>query len=349
LTGATKALVYPSPFAVSDRAYERLLRWVSAGGTLLVTGDFSFDENRQRTRCTRLEELAGVKFVAENFPNVSRASGKSVRTRVTLAGTEPLLLTPCIRLQAAGAEVLGAGPQGEPVVVRHRVGRGTVYYATDPLELSLDPIATQARRRVYAAVLQSVPLTPLVVEPNEPWVQVMAQPTARGTVHVVVNTRAGASSARTTLATAAGRVTLGVRDGWPAMAAVTADGRLVATFSDARVEAKGSVAIDGSGLKGLLSLDGRDVRRSDALLVAPWEPGVVALPGGGDRVAIVGDFREGRWVGFEQLPLDARTPRLTIDADRATCMILVCRAGDAPRWQQQLTAAMLHPERIDGY
>jgi hypothetical protein len=40
---------------------------------------------------------------------------------------------------------------------------------------------------------------------------------------------------------------------------------------------------------------------------------------------------------------------LTIDADRASCLLLVCRPADAARWQQQLTAAMLHPERIEGY
>jgi hypothetical protein len=165
----------------------------------------------------------------------------------------------------------------------------------------------------------------------------------------VMNPQKGTSTTRATLSTAAGPVTLGVRDGWPAMAAVTADGRLVAAFSDGRAEAHGSMVLDGSGLKGLLSLDGQDVRQSKALLVAPWESGSVTLPGTAERLAIVGDFREGRWTCFEQLPLTGGPARLTVDADRATCMILVCPAADAPRWQQQLTAAMLHPERIDGY
>jgi hypothetical protein len=349
LGASTKTLVYPAPFAVSDRTYARLLAWVRSGGTLLVTGDFSYDENRKRTRAGRLAELAGVEFVGENYANVERALGKSVRTTFPLAGKEPLLLTPCVRLKAAGAEVLGAGPGGEPVVVRHRVGQGVVYYAADPLELSLDPVATAARRRLYAAALASARLAPLAVEPNVPWLQVFAQPTARGTVHVVMNSQKGTSTTRAALATAAGPVAIGVRDGWPAMAAVTADGCLVAALGDGRVEAKGATAIDGSGLKGIFSLDGRDLCQSEALLVAPWEPGVVTLPGAAPRVAIVGDFRQGRWTCFEQLPLAGPSPRLVIDADRATCMILVCRAGDAPRWQQQLTAAMLHPERIDGY
>lgn len=347
LDASTKALIYPSPFAVSDQAYARLRDWVRAGGTLLVTGDFSFDENRKRTRTARLAELAGVEFAGENYPNVARAAGKSMPVACSLADRPSMRLTPCIRLRPAGAEILGAGPQGEPVVVRNRVGQGWVYYAADPLELSLDPVASDARRRLYAAVLQHTALKPLAVEPNEPWLEAMAQPTAHGTVHVVINRRQQRSSARVALATAAGRVTLGVRDGWPAMAA--ADGRLVAAFSDGRVDIGQTTVVDGPGQKAVLALDGRDLRQSSALLLAPWEPGAVVLPGQGGRVALVGDFRAGHWTSFEQVALDTQSPSLTIDADRATCMILVCPADQAPRWQQHLTAAMLHPEQIDGY
>lgn len=346
---STKALVYPAPFTVPEAAYQRLLAWVRAGGTLLVTGDLSYDEQRKRTHAERLAELAGVEFVGENYANVNRAAGKSVRVAFGLPGLEPLQLTPCLRLKTAGAEVLGAGPAGEPVVVRHRVGRGVVYYVADPLELSLDPVASEARRRLYAMVLHNVPLGPLAVEPNVAWLQVFAQPTTRGTVHVLMNARKGTATARATLATAAGRVTLGARAGWPALAAATTEGRLVATFGDGRVEADGSVAVDGPGLKGLLALDGRDVRQAEALLVAPWEPGVVTLSGTAERVALVGDFRDGRWTEFERVPLASGTQRVAIDADRATCLILMCRPADAARWQQQLTAAMLHPERIEGY
>jgi hypothetical protein len=349
LTAATKAVVYPTPFTLSDQAYVRLRDWVRRGGTLLVTGDLSFDENRRRTRTARLAELAGVEFLGENYANVARASGKSMPVACSLAGPKPLQLTPCIRLKPAGAEVLGAGPQGEPVVVRNRLGQGWVYYASDPLELSLDPLASEARRRLYEVVLRSVPLKPLAVEPSEPWLEAMAQPTAGGTVHVVMNRRQQHASARVTLPTVAGRVTLGARDGWPAMAAAMSDGRVLAAFSDGRVEIERQTVVDGPGQKALLALDGRDLRRSEALLVAPWEPGTVLLPGQAGRVAIVGDFRAGRWVSFEQLTLDARSPAVNIDVDRATCLLLMCAAGQAPRWQQYLTNAMLQPEQIDGY
>jgi len=350
LAATTKALVYPSPFAVADAAYQRLLAWVRNGGTLLVTGDFSFDENRRRTRAGRLKELAGVELVAENYPNVARESGQTLSATFTLSGLGPMALKPCLHLKSAGAEVLGTGPQGEPLLVRNRVGRGIVYYTPDPLELAADPDAAEARRRLYSAVLRSVPLAPLAVEPNEPWLQVFAQPTARGTVHVVFNARQGESSAVATLPTAAGPVSLNVCDGWPAMAAVTPDGRLVAAFAHAKVEVGQSIVMGGAGLKGILALDGRDVRQSDALLVAPWEPGAVTLPARtGPTVAVVGEFREGRWTGLEHLPVDSRAPRVNIDADQAVSLVLVCPRDETERWQRQLTDAMLHPEKIQGY
>jgi len=112
------------------------------------------------------------------------------------------------------------------------------------------------------------------------------------------------------------------------------------------MKVNGAAALDGTGMKGILSLDGKDVRQSRALLIAPWEPGEVRLPRGGDFVAIVGDFRDGRWVTFERLSLNGS---FTIDADQATCLMLLCPARDIEHRQQQLTEAMLYPERITGY
>ena len=46
----TEVMILPSPFALRDDSFDRLLAWVRGGGTLVVTGDFTYDEDRQRTR-----------------------------------------------------------------------------------------------------------------------------------------------------------------------------------------------------------------------------------------------------------------------------------------------------------
>jgi hypothetical protein len=50
---ATRLVLCPSPFALSDEAFEQLYEWVRGGGTLLVTGDFAYDCDRGRTRLER--------------------------------------------------------------------------------------------------------------------------------------------------------------------------------------------------------------------------------------------------------------------------------------------------------
>ena len=91
----------------------------------------------------------------------------------------------------------------------------------------------------------------------------------------------------------AGPVTLLTRNRWPALAAATRAGHVVAVSAYGRASVADQPLMAGDGLKALLSLD--------------------------------------------------------IDADRATCLILVCRENTEARWGAQLTEAVLHPDRIGGY
>ena len=365
LDSSTKLLIYPSPFAVTDESYKRLRAWVRAGGTLLVTGDFSYDEQRQRNRKARFPELAGVEFLDECYPNITRDNASALAVDISWHGIGSLNLKPCVRVKAAGADVLGATKEGDPVFVRHRLGAGSVFYVTDPLELSSNPTVDEARMRIYQGVLQEVGIKPLTVE-TEPALaaslNVFAQPTAQGTAHVLFNRQDTNTSTIVSVPTAAGKLALSVRPGWPAMAEVTTSGRLVAMITDGTAAIGTQRILQGSGMKGMLSLDGDDLRQSHAFVVAPWEAGECYFAGADSPasagssvrhwakpVAVVGEFRNGEWMTLERVSLDAKELRVTINADQATCLILVCEAREAARWQQQLTDAMLHPERIQAY
>ncbi|HUT88613.1 MAG TPA: beta-galactosidase trimerization domain-containing protein [Thermoguttaceae bacterium] len=350
IPAATQVIVYPAPFAVQDAAYSRWLAWVKQGGTLVTTGDFSYDADRQRTRPERLAELAGVEFVAEGYPNVARTLGSDVKAEFSLPGLDAQVVRPCIRVKPTSAEVLGATSKGDPVLVRNRVGRGVVYFFTDPIELGDDDPAKATRRRLYSTLLDAAKLKPLPVTPNEPWLHVMREPTARGTVHVVYNTKLDAGTEPVEVPTAAGPVTLLTRNRWPALAAATREGHVVAASAYGRASVGDEPLMTGDGLKALLSLDGEDLRRSQAILIAPFEPGRVELPNRSDDfVAIAGEFRSGKWTPLERLPLSGASLSIDVDADRATCLILVCPENTEARWGAQLTEAMLHPDRIRGY
>jgi len=355
LPAETKAMILPCPLAMPDDAFSKLAAWVKAGGWLLVTGDCTHDESRRRTRSDRLKKLTGVEFVSAAYPAGSRGAGKEVRAELAGLGIGPVALRPCIRIKPAGAEVLGKTSDGEPVLVRHALGRGTVYFLADPIEMADDEPTAAARRRLYAAFLRAAGrekatgLRPLGVTPDEPWLHVMAQPTARGTVHVLYNTKSAPGSAAVTLPTVAGRVTLNTRNRWPALAAVTAKGAVVAVNAYGKAAVGGETLMEGAGLKALLSLDGSDLRQSSAILVAPFEPGRVELPPRAACVALVGEFRNGTWTTLERVPQQAGRIGLDLNADRATCLILICPAAESQRWTDCLTQAMLRPDQIAGY
>jgi hypothetical protein len=351
LPAATEALIYPAPLAIRDDVYARLLSWVKSGGKLLITGDISYDEDRQRTRSDRLKELAGVVFVAENYPDVQRDSGKDAGAAFSLPGLTPSPVRPCIRVKLRGADPLGQTAQGEPVLVRNAVGRGEVYYLSDPAELAPATDSPGICRQLYAAFLRAAGIQPLGVQPNEPWLHVMAQATSGGLVHVIGNTKTEPGREDVRIPTSAGELALTVRNGWHALAAVTGKGRIVAVSVDGMARVGGDEKlVAGAGLKALLSLDGQDLRQSKAVLLAPFEPGCAELPASATpRLAVVGEFRNGRWTELERLVLDKDSASINIDADRATCLILICQPEEAALRADHLGMAIIHPERIAGY
>ncbi len=350
IDSTTKALIYGAPLAMHDEAMDRLVAWVEGGGTLWITGDFSRDANRQRSQAARLRKLAGVEWLAEHHAAFDRQSADEAAVSFTLPGVDPARLKPCIRVRPTGAEVLGKTAEGEPVLVRNRLGLGAVYFLTDPVELADGAPAAAVRRQLYRAAVHAAGIRPLVVEPDDPDVQVMAQPTAQGTIHVLYSKKSAAGAEELRIPTAAGKLTLAVRNGWSGLAAVTGDGRVVAVSADAAAVAETGTLMAGTGLKALLSLDGRDLRQSEAILVAPLEPGTLDLSGRpGARIAAVGEFQNGQWKTLERAACDEKSPILTIDEDQATCLILVCRPGEEARWAGELTRAVLRPETIQGY
>jgi len=339
LPAATRVLILPSPLAISDRGFAELQKWIASGGTVLVTGDFSYDTRRQRKHIERLEQLAGVRFAAECYANVARAQGTDVQADLAGLGLGKAVLRPCMRIQPTTASVLGQSADGQPVLVRNRVGRGAVYFLTDPLELAEDEPSKRVRRDLYAAVLRAGGVAPLPIEPNEPWLHVMKQPIQQGTVHVVFNTRLESGGAEVHLATAAGRVTLATRNRWPALAAVSREGRVLAVLTDGTARLNGQPLLEGQGLKLVSSLDGADLRQAEARLVAPFEPGTCQLPlPSGDFGAAFGEFQDGVWKVLEQQSLAAGSAAMALNPDRATCLILVADPKRLQHWGQQLWA-----------
>ena len=350
LTNDTKFLVYPSPFSLTDDTYKYLTEWVKKGGTLFVTGDISYDENRQFTRASRLQELCGVSFIKRNYPDINRQNGKDIQVDFTNLNIPSLPLRPCVNVRAEGAEVLGKSKDGNVVLAKQSLGQGNVYYLTDPIELSDEESIPDRISLIYKEILNDAKIESLPVSPDEPWIHVMQQRTESGLIHVVFNDKVIDSTDPVKIPISQNDdLTLNVRNKWSGLAAVTNDQKVVAVNFDGSAEVNGITFADGDGLKALLAIDGNDIRQSEAVLVLPFEKGRLILPGKESAmIGILGDFVNGKWVEFERMQFEPGKVEYIFDETNATCISLICNKKDSKKWINSLNLFMQHPERING-
>jgi len=353
LSPQTRVLLLPSPLAMTDRAYSALLDWVRGGGVVFLTGDLCRDEHRRPVKPARLRELAGLERVAESYPPYDRSQGTPVDVDLGLLGMGRHRMRPCLRASLLRGEVLARRPDGSPVMVRTPVGKGLVYFLSDPIEQSDDATDRVLRRRLYEFVLADaarrtgVLIAPLTVEPHDSRIHVFRQPTAHGSIFVVANNRPPGGTTDVTVQPGATRVTLHTEDSWPALLHVTDDDRILAASAAGEVRVAGDTLTSGRGLHALLALDRADLRRSDAIVLAPYEPGECLLTGrGGPWTVLVGDFRGGAWRTYETIAITEGPAAVSLDTDRATCLVLFCRPGQEGHWMHELEAALTHPDRL---
>ncbi len=152
---SAKVIFYPLPFCPSDETYAKVLNWVKRGGVLYLSGDISYDEFRKRTRTKRLEELCGVRFVAENYPNIA--------VKADNANDQP-----CIKVEPVGAKTLKQAEDGSPLVVEHAIGKGKVIFTPDPIELHSGAERRANDIALYRSVLQAAKVEPIRLTPDDP-------------------------------------------------------------------------------------------------------------------------------------------------------------------------------------
>ncbi|MBI4584975.1 MAG: hypothetical protein HY717_13260 [Planctomycetes bacterium] len=334
---AAKAIFYPLPYCPPDEAYEKLLDWVRRGGVLYLSGDLSYDELRRRARARRLEVLCGVRFVAENYPNI----------QVPAEGADSAVERPCIRVEPAGAKVLKFAAGGEPLVVENEVGRGRVFFTPEPLEL----IEKRARHpdslALYRRVLAAAGLKPIGLEPDDPLIHAFRVPLRDGgRAYVLFN--AGEAAREVTLTDLKPPASLMVKSRRPALLWLDGGGALRA------VEVQGACKLGDEGFAQdgtdgiILSLDGGDLRRSRALLLLPLQAGAVRLAqerAWSGAAAETGELENGRWRAFERSAAtwQGAELRIEVSGDQALSLILVCEESAAPRWREAIERAVKDP------
>jgi hypothetical protein len=336
---SARVIFWPLPFCPTDETCAKVLDWVRQGGCLYLSGDISYDEYRMRSRTNRLQEFCGVRFLAENHPNL--------KVNSTNAADQP-----CIKVESVAGQVLEVANDGSPLLVENRVGKGRVLFTADPVELHAVADRREKDLALYRRVLDLGSVKPLGLEPNDPRIHLFRLPLQDGgRVYVLFNTDESQPARTVTLTDCRPSVTLTVARRRPAL--LWFDGRNALRAVEAQGDCRaGSDLILADGTRGIvMALDGQDVRRSRALLLLPLQTGTLRLaqhhPWRGGVVA-TGEIRDGTWRTYETAPLATTVNGLAVEVspDQAVSLMLICESHQRKRWTQTVARAMTDPASL---
>jgi len=338
LPEGARALIWPVPYCPSDESYARVLEFVRGGGALYLSGDVSYDTERHRTRTQRLEELCGVRFVAERYPDIQYRADASAQVRAE--GDSPLAVSlarsglnaPCIEVEPAGAHVL-AWAGAAPLATLNRVGAGQVLLVTDPAELHAEPTG------VVRAFLDGAGVHRHALTPDVDAIHSHRVAGEDGAIaHVVLNLSDTAQHVEVTDLPQPLAIDLAPKSAGAAV--FDAEGRLVAA-EGVRVEANGRTLLRSEAPAIVVALDkGVDLRSAQRVVVLPFGPGDLELPRlDGGASAAVGDVRDGHWVEYDSVPV--KDGRLRLDAAMAHSWIAFAPEGERAELGRSILARCL--------
>lgn len=347
----SRVLVWPVAVAVRDEDFDAALAWARKGGQLVFSGLPGWDEARGWVGARRVQAALGVGRIERLFSGVSRDEGP--KAKVTLPSGGKVVVRPQAAVADAGqAECIARAEDGTAVLLRRRLGKGTVVWVVDPIELGAAG-EMDALCEVYASALAQLPKPPkpIPVRPDSRDIHAMRQRTASGWAYVLFDTRRDGSARRMRLATKAGEIECSMRPRWPAVFMVSDDGRVLLALAAAPVKVNERTLIDGvheQPLLGLASLDGQDLAHSRAVMVCPFGAGKWRVLAGKGGHLDWGEWRDGTWHALDSASLGG-SRWVVVGEDLATLVGLVCAQAEAARWRRGIEDLAVHVWRLRGY
>lgn len=302
LPKSAKMLVLPGPFALSQKGYDHLLSFARSGGTLYVSGDVCFDENRKRTQASRLEELAGVKLVEERYPDVQYSSAEREQIRYDDGVAYPG--SPAMTFEPKAANVIAAAG-GKPVAVLNDLGKGKVLFSSDPAEFwesaPLGPLYLRAAREAGVRA-ESVALSSSNGDPTD--IQVFRIPCENGEAVMVGNI--GDKPARISV-TVGGRAYSALVAPKRQAMLVTVGGKLVGAEAQGDVKRGNATVVSAKQHFFAVALDGADLADSGQIALVGMRAGNYSV-GKAALSAEAGEVRDGKWHVLKSLGANVNVP-----------------------------------------
>ena len=344
LPSTCKVLMYPLPFCPNDATFERVYQFVKDGGTLYVSGDISYDPERQRTRTDRLGKLLGVEFQSEIYPNISfEGRRQNIRPQAAFGRLNEYDGYPCVRVRPTTAEVIAQASDGTPVIFTNRVGSGRVFYSTDVLELHAPARSTEFGRMVYETFLEWAGVRRPSLDPDNPWIHLFRSVTREGDeLFTLVNRDDSAPRRTVRFQTPAGPVRVDLARRMPGALAVTRSGAIQSIEAAGKVEGPTGAYCESTNHMMLMSLDQKDLKESEMLCLLPMGEGRIRINShalAGAAGFQVGEFQKANWVPLERGEVAVKNGWLSLEVnpDRDLSIILIASASRMKEAAMRLT------------
>jgi hypothetical protein len=196
---------------------------------------------------------------------------------------------------------------------------------------------------VYLGLLRWAGVSRPVLNPDKPNIHYFRSTTRQGDeLFTIVNRDEAVPKQEISFETKAGTIRLDVDRRMTGAIALTAKGAVQSLETSGKVSAQNEVYCRAENHVMLFSLDGSDIRDSEALCLLPIGEGVTrirsrSMANGGQFE--VGEFRDGKWTGLEnqQLGVNNGWLELKVTRDRNLSIILLALAASMARAREQLT------------
>ena len=291
-----KVIYYPMAYTVAQDVYDTLKAWVEQGGTLYISGDFTYDPlYRTRDYGHRLTELAGVKAVNVNYAGLDQkeASGCNYND-----GTNRRFGKPNVELELAGAEAIYSDASGTPIITKYRLGSGNVVYSCDPVEYAYHDTFRQETVALYRQVLEIAGKLPVDFSTDGKNMKIFRLALSDGGhFYELLNVEGKAANA--TLNIGQQKYEFEVAYGATDYVRVSKDGKLLAALTEGQLK-RDSVAILADGaFAHIVSMDGQDITQSKQIVALPQQTGKIVLQNSAkwkDLAVRIGQIEGGKWV-----------------------------------------------------
>ena len=291
-----KVIFYPLAYTVPQDVYNTLKTWVAQGGTLYISGDFSYDPvYRTRDYGHRITELAGVNVLNVNYAGLDQSNAFGCNYS---DGENRRYGKPNLEIELAGAESMYTDLMGTPIITRYRLGSGNVVYSCDPLEYSDMQYLRELNVSLYRQVLQIAQQLPDTVTTEAKNLKVFRLAlTDGGCFYELLNV--DIQKAVGSLKTQFHRYDFEVLGGNADFIREGADGRLLALLTEGSMSRDGKLIVVNGAFAQISTLDGLDLPVSKRIVVTPQQTGKITLASQATwkKPAVrIGQVENGKWI-----------------------------------------------------